>query len=165
MTKHTPDAKRRDTLPLPGKVGRIIQSLARSSLGNAKSDPQEPTSPILEVSEEAVTQFVKAWRVRTSYLPSELLLDPAWAMLLELLQAEIQGRRVSFGRLCKVSALSASSAARWLNALESRELVLRRAEAENDENEFVELSPRGSSILRRYFHDVGQSSRSFEDQY
>jgi DNA-binding MarR family transcriptional regulator len=63
-----------------------------------------------------------------------------------------------------VSALSKSSAVRWLNALESRNLVLRRTDPEDSENEFVELSTKGSSTLRRYFHDVGQSSRSSEDQ-
>lgn len=119
----------------------------------------------LEVPEEAVTQCIEAWRERTAYLPSELLLDPAWAMLLELLQAEIQDRRVSLTRLCKVSGVSANSAVRWLNALEGRELAVRRADPENAGNEFVELSPEGSSALRLYFHDIVQSNKRFEDPY
>lgn len=163
MARYTPDPKRWDTLQLSGKVSRIIHSLAKSSFAKAKPELEEPASLALEVSEEAVTQFIRAWRERTSYLPSELLVDPAWAMLLELLQAEIQGRRVSLARICGVSGVSTSSAARWLSALEGRELVVRRADPEDLGNEFVELSRKGSSALRRYFHDVVQSNRHFED--
>jgi DNA-binding MarR family transcriptional regulator len=133
-------------------------------LANAKPDVGEATSFALEVPEETITQFIRVWRERNSYLPSELLLDPAWGMLLELLQAEIQDRSVSLARLCKVSGVSASSAVRWLKALEARELAVRRADPENANNEFVELSKKGSSTLRRYFHDILQSSRPFEDR-
>ena len=163
MTRYSPDPKRWDTLHPHGKVSRIIQSLARSSFAKSKSELEEPASPALEVSEEAVTQFIWAWRERISYLPSEVLLDPAWAMLLELLQAEIQGRRVSLARICKVSGVSTNSAVRWLSALEGRELTVRRVDPKDAGNEFVELSPKASSALRRYFHDVVQSDRQIED--
>lgn len=164
VTRYTPDPKRGRALPLQGKIGRIARFLPRSSLANAKPDVGEATSFALEVPEETITQFIRVWRERNSYLPSELLLDPAWGMLLELLQAEIQDRSVSLARLCKVSGVSASSAVRWLKALEARELAVRRADPENANNEFVELSKKGSSTLRRYFHDILQSSRPFEDR-
>lgn len=166
MKSETPDAERRDTLPLPRQVTRIVRSLARSSFTKIKSElPERPTAPPLEVPEKAVTQFIRAWRERTAYVPGELLMDPAWAMLLELLQAEIQDRRVSLTRLSKISGVSANSAVRWLNALEGRGLAVRRADPENAGNEFVGLSPEGSSALRRYFHDIVQSNGPFEDPY
>jgi DNA-binding MarR family transcriptional regulator len=111
----------------------------------------------LEISEEAVTRVIEAWRERTSYLPSEILSDPAWGMLLELLQAEVQDRRVSLSRLCTVSRVSSSAAVRWLKALERQGLAVRRADPQDTDNEFVELSLKGRSALRRYFHDVVQS--------
>lgn len=164
MSKHVPNAKRGHALPLHRKISRVIHSLAKSSMAVPPSDPEEVTSLTLEVSEEAVTQFIQAWRERTLYVPSELVVDPAWGMLLELFHAEIQGRRVSVMRLCKVSGVSSGTAVRWLKALENRELVVRRAHAENPDSESVELSRRGSSALRRYFHEVVRSSSSFPDQ-
>jgi DNA-binding MarR family transcriptional regulator len=156
VTKHSPDAKPERLLPLHEKIGRIVQSLARSSLETASPDPQESGSAKdpLEVSEEAVSSVLRAWRARSDYLPGELFSDPAWGMLLELLQAELEQRRVSLPRLCNVSAVSASSAARWLKALEGRALVTRRADPHDCRNEFVELAPNASAALRRYFHDV-----------
>jgi DNA-binding MarR family transcriptional regulator len=85
-------------------------------------------------------------------------------MLLELLQAEIQGRRVSLGRLSKVSGVSTSNAVRWLKALESRELAVRWADQEDGDKEFVELSQKGSCALRRYFHEVVESNEFVADQ-
>lgn len=157
MTRYTGDTKRGDLLPLHGKVSRIVRSLAKSSFARATPEPDETTDFALEVSEEAVTRVIEAWRERTSYLPKELLADPAWGMLLELLQAEVQDRRVSLSRLCTASEVPGSTAVRWLKALERQGLAVRRVNPEGGDNEFVELSPKGRSALRRYFHDVVQS--------
>ena len=142
---------------MQGTVSRWARSLARFSFVNSEPQPDESTAYAYEVSEEAVTRVIGAWRERTSYLPGELLSDPAWGMLLELLQAEIQDRRVSLSRLCKVSRASASTAVRWLKALEYQGLAVRRTDPRDPNVEFVELSRKGSSALRRYFHEVVQS--------
>jgi DNA-binding MarR family transcriptional regulator len=89
-------------------------------------------------------------------LPAELFSDPAWGMLLELFHAEIGNRQVSLRRLCKASAASTPCAIRWLKALEDRELVSRQADPLNSGNEFLELTPKGSTALRLYFRDLGK---------
>jgi DNA-binding MarR family transcriptional regulator len=156
VTKYSPDAKPEHLLPLHQKIGRIVHGLTRSSFESVSSDPQALASmtELLEVPEEAVSGAIRAWRERSKYLPGELFSDPAWGMLLELLQAEIQQRRVSLPRLCKVSAVSDNSAVRWLKALENRDLVVRRADTKDDGSEFIELAPKASAALRRYFHDA-----------
>jgi DNA-binding MarR family transcriptional regulator len=156
VTRYTPD-KRGPPLRLSGTVSRLTRSLARFSFVNDKPEPEESNEFAFEVSEEAVTRIIGAWRERTSYLPGELFSDPAWGMLLELLQAEVQDRRVSLSRLCKVSGVSSSVAVRWLKALEYRGFAIRRTDPQHPNVEFVELSRKGSSALRRYFHEVVQS--------
>lgn len=153
MTGYTSDKR----ALLREAVGRIGRSLTRSSLVRVKQEPKASSEFVLAVSEEAVTDALEAWRERTSYLPGELFSDPAWGMLLELLEAEVQERRVSSSRLCKVSGVSDSTAARWLKALERHGLAVRWADRKCPDKEFVELSRKGSSALRRYFHDVVQS--------
>jgi DNA-binding IclR family transcriptional regulator len=78
-------------------------------------------------------------------------------MLLELLEAEIQDRTTSLSRIRKVSAVPASTADRWLNALERQTLVVRSADPMRPNDDFICLSRKGSSTLRRYFHQVVQS--------
>lgn len=144
-------------LAVQGKVARMIQSLKNSLFVDAEPEPDEPME-LAFVSEEAVGRAIDAWRERNSYLPRELLSDPAWGMLLELLQAEIQGRRVSLPSLCKVSAVPATTGTRWLKALERQALVLRWADPQHPDDEIIVLSRKGSSALRRYFHEVVQPS-------
>lgn len=164
MTRYTPDAKRVAQLPLQGKVGKIIRSLAKSSFEHATPVPEELTNFAPEVSEEALTRSIEAWRERSSYLPRELLADPVWGMLLELLQAEVQDRRVSVSRLCSVSEVAPSAAVRWLKALEHQELAVRRIAPQDADDDFVELSSKGRSALRCYFHDVVESHQALKAQ-
>lgn len=165
MTRYAPSSKRRYALPFTGKVSRIVESLSKWPLVTGEPDLQEAASSVLEVSEEAVKRLIHAWQERTSYLPSELISDPAWGMLLELLQAEIQGRRVSLARLCRVSAVPTSSAVRWLKALERRGLIVRRTNTVDADNETVELSHKGSCTLRRYFREIAKSNQPSEDRF
>ena len=156
VTGYTPD-KKGIPLLLQGIVSRVAQSLAISSFVPDKSEPGDSVVLAFVVPEEVVSKAIEAWRQRSSYLPAELLSDPAWGMLLELFQAELQDRRVTVSRLCKVSAVSASVAARWLKALERQGLAVRRLDPRHPDDEFVEVSRKGSSALRRYFHGVVQS--------
>lgn len=130
---------------------------------NSLLEPEDPAGSGPAVSEQAIARAIEAWRARASYLPGEVLADPAWGMLLELLQAEVQDRRVSVARLCKVSGAPAAAAVRWLNALERHGLAVRRADREQPEHEFVSLSRTGSAALRHYFDEVVQSHRPLED--
>lgn len=133
----------------------MMQFLATPSFAGDKqtSEDKRPSSGP-EISEEAVIQFIRTLVERARYVPSELLADPAWGMLLELLHAELQSRRVRLVEICSTSGASMSTAVRWLNVLESHDFIVRRKDQEEDDNCFVELSSKGSSALRRYFNDV-----------
>jgi hypothetical protein len=150
MTKYTPegeDAAR--PLPLPEKVGRVVQSLANSSLRKRNSEDDEP-----ELSEEAVRSAIWAWRERAFYLPADLLCDPVWGMLLELLLGEVAKRRVTLSTLCNASAASTTTTLRWLRALENRDIIVRREDHLG--SDLFALTPPLSAAMREYFRNVVQ---------
>jgi DNA-binding MarR family transcriptional regulator len=155
MTKRWPLKGGRPLL-LPAKVAHMVQSLATSSFVDADPEPRE-SGELAFVADEVVTRALEEWQARASYLSLELLSGPAWGMLLELLEAEIQDRTTSLSRIRKVSAVPASTADRWLNALERQTLVVRSADPMRPNDDFICLSRKGSSTLRRYFHQVVQS--------
>jgi DNA-binding MarR family transcriptional regulator len=136
----------------------MVQVLTTASLGNPEPQPRE-FAELTVVPDEIVARALDEWQERGSYLPNDLLSEPAWGILLELLLAEIQGRQVSLSRIRKVSAAPPSTADRWLKALERHGLVVRRVGPLQAEDQVVSLSRRGSSALRSYFHDVVQSGR------
>ena len=143
---------------LSDEVSRIAATLARLSAGPAAAAPvieAARTSDAPEVSAETVRSVIRARRLRARYFSEELFADPAWDMLLDLLQAEIAHLRVPVSSLCIAAAVPATTALRWLKTMVSNGLFVRRADPHDGRRVFVELAPETSIALRRYFADVG----------
>jgi len=144
---------------LSDEVSRIASTLARLSTGPASSPrPLEPLSPggSPEVSVEMLRTIIRARRLRSRYFPDELFADPAWDMMLDLLQAEISKLRVPVSSLCIAAAVPATTALRWLKSMVHEGLFIRRADPHDGRRVFVELAPETSQAMRRYFADIGQ---------
>jgi DNA-binding MarR family transcriptional regulator len=144
---------------LSEEVSRIASTLARLSTGpGAALQPAQAAavSEIPPLPSDTVRKVIRARRLRASYFSEELFADPAWDMMLDLLQAEITQLRVPVSSLCIAAAVPATTALRWLKALVSQGLFLRRADPHDGRRVFVELAPQTSEALRRYFGEVGQ---------
>jgi hypothetical protein len=143
---------------LSDEVSRIAATLARLSAGPAAAARRaEPlhTGDAPEVSADTVQAVIRARRLRTRYFPDHLFADPAWDMLLDLLQAEIAQLRVPVSSLCIAAAVPATTALRWLKTMVHEGIFLRRADPHDGRRVFVELAPETSRALRRYFAEVG----------
>ena len=143
---------------LSEEVNRIATTLARLSAGPAASSravDEIPPGEIPSISADAVANVIRARRLRSRFLPDELFADPAWDMLLDLLQAEIRQLRVPVSSLCIAAAVPATTALRWLKMLVTQGLFIRRADPHDGRRVFVELAPDTSLAMRRYFREVG----------
>lgn len=171
MSEYSTDASVERLLELSEEVSRIAGTLTRLSMGLSASleinvqPPDLSTAPEEdlsepEVSEELVAGLIRARRERTRYLSHELFAEPAWDMLLDLLQAELGQRRVSVSSLCIASGVPSTTGLRWLNHMVEQGLVVRRADPHDGRRVFVELAPEVSRDLRRYFVDVVQVFRA-----
>lgn len=146
---------------LSEEVSRIASTLARLSAGPASSLSSPdfvPTGDIPPLSAETVRSVIRARRLRARFFPEQLFADPAWDMLLDLLQAEIAQLRVPVSSLCIAAAVPATTALRWLKTLVSEGLFVRRADPHDGRRVFVELAPAASEALRRYFAEVGSAA-------
>lgn len=144
---------------LSDEVSRIAATLARLSTGPGATTqaPERSTAPAPPpLTVETVRNVIRARRLRARYFSQELFADPAWDMLLDLLQAEIAQLRVPVSSLCIAAAVPATTALRWLKTLVAQGLFVRRADPHDGRRVFVELAPEASNLLRRYFADVGQ---------
>jgi DNA-binding MarR family transcriptional regulator len=93
--------------------------------------------------------------LRGRFFADDLFADPAWDMLLDLLQAEIAQLRVPVSSLCIAAAVPATTALRWLKTMTDKGMFVRRADPHDGRRVFVELAPDASVALRRYFAHVG----------
>ena len=108
------------------------------------------------VAADALRAIIRARRMRSNHLPADLFADPAWDMLLDLLQAEIVQHRVPVSSLCIAPAVPATTALRWIKTMTDRGLLLRRDDPHDGRRVFIEMSPGTSSALRRYFAEAGK---------
>ncbi len=157
MSKHSVDPSSKRLLELSNDVRRIAASLAepateRRAPQQANDAAREPDAS--EVSAELVSWAISARRNRAHYFPGELFADPAWDMLLDLLEAELRQRRVCVSSLCIAAGVPASTALRWIKSLVEEGLFVRIPDPNDLRRVYVELSPAASNALRLYFAEL-----------
>lgn len=149
---------------LSDEVGRIAATLARLShgpgaapgLAPAAPPAPAPSAPPAELTRETVHAVIRARRLRARFFAEELFADPAWDMLLDLLQAEIAQIRVPVSSLCIAAAVPATTALRWIKTLTDNGLLVRRADPHDGRRVFVEMAAATSQAMRRYFAETGK---------
>ena len=156
VSRDNSDARLRQ---LSDEISRIAATLARLSTGPGTSPvdkPEPPTGDAPAASIETVRQVIRARRLRARFFDEELFADPAWDMMLDLLQAEIAQHRVPVSSLCIAAAVPATTALRWIKSMTDAGLFKRRADPHDGRRVFVELAPQASDRLRRYFQEIGR---------
>lgn len=142
---------------LSDEVNRIAMALARLSETPVSPDTMRPVQagegP--QVSADLIRSIIRARRLRDQFIPGNLFADPAWDILLDLLQAEIIQHRVPVSSLCIASAVPATTALRWIRTMTDRGMLLRREDPHDARRVFIELAPPTSSAVRRYYEKVG----------
>ena len=157
VSRDSSDARLRQ---LSDEISRIAATLARLSTGPGQIpvEKPEPAGDAPPVSLESVRQVIRARRMRARYFDEELFADPAWDMMLDLLQAEIAQHRVPVSSLCIAAAVPATTALRWIKSMTDAGLFKRRADPHDGRRVFVELAPQASEALRRYFKEIGRAA-------
>ena len=145
---------------LSEEVSRIASTLARLSTQPTPptetiGTPAPATDDMPQVPAEVVRSMIRARRLRAKYLPADLFADPAWDMLLDLLQAEIIQHRVPVSSLCIAAAVPATTALRWIKTMTDRGLLARRADPHDGRRIFIEMTPATSRSLRSFMAEAG----------
>ena len=156
MTSYSPEKRPARLLPLSKRLRRVTEDLANASVSEVTSKIEDSTPDHDKILEDQVNWEIRAWRDRGLYVPGELLSDPAWGMLLNLLGAEIRKERWTLSRLAKASAVSTAAARRWITAFEVGELATRTSNPHDSYNDFIELTEKAGIALRHYFREFGK---------
>ena len=146
---------------LSDEMGRIAATLARLSSTPEDSGPSviqlfDPVVDAPPLTVGTLRAVIRARRLRSRFFNDELFADPAWDMLLDLLQAEIAQHRVPVSSLCIAAAVPATTALRWIKAMTDSGIFVRRADPHDGRRVFVELSPGASGAMRAYFAELAK---------
>lgn len=108
-------------------------------------------APNRQSHSKLVRKILKSRGRRTSLFSERLFGEPAWDMLLELYLAELEQQRISIGSLCIGSRVAATTALRWIRALECEGLITRTSDPLHGRRILVRLVPEAVSAMHTYF--------------
>lgn len=138
---------------LSEEVGRIASILATLSedetLGEAPAANDDGGGES-ELSSSTIRAMIRARRLRDQYFHGEMFADPAWDMLLDLMAARLDRKRVAVSSLCIAAAVPATTALRWIKTLTDHGLFVRVADPQDGRRVFIELSDKAAAQLGAY---------------
>src|SRR3546814_6793326 len=102
------------------------------------------------VAAELVLGWSRARRTRDQFFRNEWVADPAWDMLLDLMAARLEHKRVSVSSLCIAAAVPATTALRWIKSMTDEGLFVRRADNNDGRRIFIELSDEAAGAMSAY---------------
>lgn len=137
------------------RIGTALSSLSEGAHFSEKTVGLTALAvPSSGVSLKRVRTVIRARRIRSKFFDGELFADPAWDILLALLQAELAQSRVSVSSLCIASAVPPTTALRWIKNLVDTGMLIRSADPHDGRRIFIELSSSTSEEMHRCFEAV-----------
>jgi DNA-binding MarR family transcriptional regulator len=111
---------------------------------------------VAQLTVSDLQKIIDARRQRANFLDANLFADPAWDILLDLYRAHLAQQRISVTSVCFGAGVPVSTALRWLNALEERNLARRSQDPLDGRRFFVGLTHSGVSAMAAYFAANGR---------
>jgi len=91
-----------------------------------------------------------ARRQRASFLPSEILGEPGYDMLLDLYISRMTHKRVSVSSLCIASGVPSTTALRWISILTGKGYFARESDPSDGRRYHVTLTDLGFDATDAY---------------
>lgn len=110
------------------------------------------------VDAATLRSIIRARRLRERFFPGDLFADPAWDMMLDLMAARLEGRRVAVSSLCIAAAVPPTTALRWIKNLNDAGLFHRTADPQDGRRVHVELTDTAVTAFERYLKAVPRVS-------
>ncbi len=103
------------------------------------------------VNAAEIRALLQMRRLRDRYLPTDLFADPAWDMMLDLMAARLDGKRVSVSSLCIAAAVPPTTALRWIAQLTDRGIFVRTRDPSDARRVFIGLSDESAENVAAWF--------------
>jgi len=155
MSNTHPNSSRRGFQDLSRALGNVhaeLQQIAQDAPVTAGADRQ--IRPYLsEVRDAGVARAVEIYRSRRRRdaafgQDADLFGEPAWDILLDLLDADAHGRRISVTSASLASSVPATTGLRMIAILEERGLIARTDDPLDRRRSHVSLTGKGRAVMQ-----------------
>lgn len=103
----------------------------------------------VSLGEDHILSILTVRRARDQVFGRPLFADPAWDILLELYAAHLGARRIAVADLIRSIDVPASTATRWIRALEEHGFIGRDDQAGQFNSQWVRLTDQGLTRMRQ----------------
>lgn len=103
------------------------------------------------VRSDQIRDVIRARRLRNQYFDAQLFADPAWDMLLDLMAARLENKKVSVSSLCIAANVPPTTALRWIKIMTDEEIFKRQADDKDGRRIFIELSDNAAAGMVGFF--------------
>lgn len=134
----------------------VARSLESAEGLPARSTHLPPAQNGLDLDADYIRKIIRVRRSRERFFDRDLFADPAWDIMLTLLEAEIRQVRTTITSLCESAAVPNTTALRWISILTEKGIVVRRNDPHDGRRIFAELSTESSRNLRQFFAEAAE---------
>lgn len=124
------------------QVARSLQSAADYRSSNARDG---------SAMHARLTGILQLRRRRREIFGNAAFGEPAWDILLQLYDAQLQGRRECVTSLCTASGVPPTTGLRWIQFLEDRGWIQRRGDLCDHRRSCVSLTHKGVEAMECFF--------------
>jgi hypothetical protein len=138
---------------LSDEMQRIGSLLSGPADANALA-PGDSLASQKEVDANLVRRLVRAEYSRSRVIGGKILGDPAWNILLDLLLASLEGRRVAVSSACIVAGVATTTALRLVNRMVDDGVLVRIPDDNDGRRSFLGIEPTVEKALKCYLLDL-----------
>ncbi len=110
----------------------------------------------LSIDASFVRKLIRAEYVRSRVIGGKMMGDPAWNILLDLLLASLEGRKVSVSSACIVSGVATTTGLRLVNRMVDDGILVRIPDSNDGRRHFLGIDPTVEIALKSYLSDLAQ---------
>jgi DNA-binding response OmpR family regulator len=138
---------------LTGEI-RLLGSLLQNQAGHAAAPVDVPTSMRTNPDAALLRKLIRAESTRAMAIGGKALGDPAWNILLDLILASLEDRKVAVSSACIVAGVATTTALRLITRMVDDGVLMRVPDESDGRRHFLAIEPTVERALKSYIADL-----------
>ncbi|OYZ13818.1 MAG: hypothetical protein B7Y35_08245 [Sphingomonadales bacterium 28-64-96] len=138
---------------LTGEI-RLLGSLLQNQAGHTADAVEAPTAARTNPDAALLRKLIRAESTRAMAIGGKALGDPAWNILLDLILASLEDRKVAVSSACIVAGVATTTALRLITRMVDDGVLMRIPDEDDGRRHFLAIEPTVERALKSYIADL-----------
>ncbi len=138
---------------LTGEI-RLLGSLLQIQASHAAAPVDVPASMRTNPDAALLRKLIRAESTRAMAIGGKALGDPAWNILLDLILASLEDRKVAVSSACIVAGVATTTALRLITRMVDDGVLMRVPDESDGRRHFLAIEPTVERALKSYIADL-----------